>query len=354
MIFRTLLIILTLTSSLFAQAKVGTTGAQFLEIMSSVRSLGMGEVAAPLIDRQSHFTNPATLSLTGDYSLSFTVRPIPSDLGYAGSGMNYQYLGLASHVATLGDRWDLHLGLHSIRLASGSMIERTYQQGTYEGTGQRFKATANAYALTASIASGSHVKYGFGGTLRYVEENFHDFSSDGVAYDLGAIVRVPFYPAGHSTETRHTLTSLTAGVSLKNLGPDLTFIDKDYPLPSAVVFGLSLELQFPNISLLAAVQEQMTTAFEEREVGIGIETGLYDMVWLRLGRSPNGDFDDLSTFGTSISVRGLLTQIAVLPTQSFGDGLFSRLDLIATYASSIEDREVLGSGADYYQLELVF
>ncbi len=354
MIIRYLLILLALSSSLFAQAKVGTTGAQFLEVMSSVRALGMGEVAAPMIDRQSHFTNPATLGLTGDYTLSFTLRPVPSELGYAGSGMDYQYLGLTSHVATLGDRWDLHLGLHSIRLASGNLIERTYQQGTFEGTGRVYEATANAYAITASIASGTHLQYGVGGTLRYIEENYHDFSSTGVAYDLGAIVKVPFWSVVQSTPSTRPLTSLTAGVSVKNHGPDLTFIDKKYPLPSALIFGLALEVEFPNISFVAAVQDQMTTAFEEREVGIGIESGLYDLLWLRFGRSPNGDFDDLSTYGASLSVRGLLTRIAVLPTHSSPNGLFSRLDLIATYASSIEDREVLNSGSDYYQLELVF
>ncbi|MBK7140640.1 MAG: hypothetical protein IPH75_01010 [bacterium] len=353
MFFRILLTSLILSSSLFAQAKVGTTGAQFLEMMPSVRSLGMGEVAAPLIDRQSHYTNPATLGLSGDYALSFTFRPIPSELSNSGSGVDYQSLGLASHVASLKNGWNLHLGLQAIRLSSGTLIERTYQQGTYEGTGREFEATSNAYAVTAALSSGSHIAYGFGGTFRYVEEDFNDFTADGIAYDLGAIVRIPLKTASVATPKPRPLTSLTAGISLKNMGADIEFIDNSYPLPSSLVFGLALEMNLSRISLVAAMQEQMTTELTEGEVGLGLECGLYDFLWLRLGRTPNGDFDNLATLGSSLSVRGLLTQTVSAVAESSSKGLFSRLDLIASYATSIEDRDVLNSGIDYWQIEIV-
>jgi hypothetical protein len=354
MFIRTFLVSLFLTSTILAQAKVGTTGAQFLELTPSVRSLGMGEVGAALSDHQSAYSNPATLGLSGDYTLSFSFRPLQTDLGYSGSDVNYQYLNLSSKVATFSNGWSMHAGLLWGHLGNGSMIEWTYQEGTYEGTGREFTATDNTYGVTVALSKSSPLSFGFGGTVRYVEENSNDYSADGVAFDLGGVVRIPLSETVENNGNSNPRTSLTAGASLKNWGPDLKLVDKEYPLPSAFRFGLALETHLSDFSFTVAVEEKTSTKLKEGEASIGLESGLRDAIWLRIGSAGNSYQDNLTTFGASVSVRGFLTRIISPSGQaSSGQGRFHRLDLIASYASSVEDDQAFGSGVDYFQLELV-
>lgn len=292
MFIRTLLVSLFLASTIFAQAKVGTTGAQFLESTPSVRSLGMGEVGAALVDRQSSYSNPATLGLSGDYTLSFSFRPIMSDLGFSGSGVHYQFLNLSSKLTTLSSGWSIHGGAHLAHLSTGKMIERTYQQGTYEGTGREFTATDNAYGVTVALANASPLSFSFGGTIRYVEENFHDYSSRGLAMDFGGVVRIPLGATVENNANSSPRTSLTAGMSLKNWGPDLKIIDKTYPLPSSFHFGLALETNLSDFSFTAAVEEKTSTKLKEGETSIGLESGLRDALWLRVGSVGNSYEDN--------------------------------------------------------------
>ncbi len=354
MFIRTFLVSVFLTSTIFAQAKVGTTGAQFLELMPSVRSLGMGEVGAPLVDRQSSYSNPATLGLSGDYTLSFSFRPLLTDLGYSGSDINYQYLNLSSRVATFSNGWSMHAGLLWGHLGTGTMTEHTYQQGTYEGTGREFTATDNTYGVTMALSKSSPLSFSFGGTVRYVEENFHDYSANGVAFDLGGIVRIPLGAAVVDNANSGPRTSLTAGASLQNWGPDIKFVDKEYPLPSSLRFGIALETHLSDLTIIAAIEEKTSTKLKEGEASVGLESGFRDAIWLRVGVAGDSYREDLTTYGLSLSARGLMTRVfASRPPSPEGTGLFRRVDLIGTYASSFEREELLDSGADYFQLELV-
>lgn len=352
MIFRVLLITLILASSLFAQAKVGTTGDSFLELVPSVRSLGMGGVGAALIDRQSHYSNPATLGLTGGYLISFAFRPVETEFGDL---TRHQSLDLSSQVARFGAGWKLSAALQQVGLTTGPFIERTYQQGSYEGTGRTFNATANTYSMTVAVARESRLSYGVGGSLQYIEEDLHDFTIDGYSYDLGAVVSFPVKFDKTLGQPSVPTISLTAGITAKRFGPDMRFVDKNLPLPSALLFALAMETRTADMSLVLSVEEETSQKLANGEASIGLEIGFRDAAWLRAGLAGNRDGDDLTTFGAALSIRNVITKVIAQTDQSHPrQGMFQKVDLIGSYASSSIEGGMVASGADYWQIEIVF
>ena len=80
--------VLLLPSSGFGQAKVGTAGAQFLEIGVSARAMGMGEAFLGVADDASVlYYNPAGLSLLTQKEAMFTHIDYPAEINYEFAGL---------------------------------------------------------------------------------------------------------------------------------------------------------------------------------------------------------------------------------------------------------------------------
>jgi hypothetical protein len=355
MLRRTLLLSILLISTSFSQAKVGTTGAQFLDFTTSVRSSGMGGVGVALIDRQAFAYNPASLGLSdmrfGSISLLFP----PFDLGPEGSGLNYNVINASSRILKEPEGWNLTIAAQRIYLGSGSMMERTYEQGTYEGTGQFFTASDHAYSLTVATAHTGKVGIGFGGTVRGIAEHFYDYSATGFAIDLGGIVSIPLVSPTHPTTRPAPIMRLTSGVALRNFGPDMKFIEKKYPLPKNFLIGTALDLRTANWSMIASVEMETTTKLKRTDEQFGLEIGYRDATWGRIGRTGDSDMSArLTTFGASLSMRGIVDRVISPSDQSSSKtGFFRRVDLIVSYASSFTVNYSGLDGDDYIQIELL-
>ena len=82
-----LLAILLLPSLVFSQAKVGTTGVNFLELGVSARAMGMGEAfTAGVDDASSVYYNPAGLVYVYGREVMLTHIDMPA-------GINYEFVG---------------------------------------------------------------------------------------------------------------------------------------------------------------------------------------------------------------------------------------------------------------------
>lgn len=212
-----LLLSFTIPSKLFAQAKVGTTGAQFLELGISARAMGMAEAYTAVADDISAiYYNPAGLTALYGREMMFTLVQMPADVtfGFVGIGIPLESVGGV-------------LGIGVSALSSGDIIERTYEQGTFEGTGRTFKWND----LSVSLSYGRYLtdRFSVGFSVKYIGEFVHDYSASGWSADVGTSYDTGF-------------RGFKIGMVITNFGPDMKFIDKTYPLPINFKFGASINL----------------------------------------------------------------------------------------------------------------
>jgi len=195
-------IALMLPSMAAAQAKVGTTGAQFLELGVSARAMGMAEAfSAVANDISAVYYNPAGLTALLGKEVMTTYISLPADV-------NYGFIGMGVPLEAVGGV--VGIGLYG--LSSGKMIERTYQQGTYEGTGREF----SAQDMAISLGYGRYLtdRFSIGLNVKYVGEYFHDYTANGWSADVGT---------NYDTGFR----GFKIAMVITNFGPDLKFIDND-------------------------------------------------------------------------------------------------------------------------------
>jgi hypothetical protein len=204
LVFPTMFIILiaALTHPAPALEKVGTTSIQVLKIPVGVRGVGMGNAqVASCRDASSIFWNPAGLVYVERCEAVAAQINMPADI-------QLNTFAFAHNFGTKGA-----VALHIINLYTGDMKVRTFERP--EGTGEYF----NAYDF---IVGGSYARrltdrFSLGGNLRYLRSGLENSTFNGLAVDLGT-----FYQTA--------LRSLVLGMSIQNLGPNVTYSGnyKDY------------------------------------------------------------------------------------------------------------------------------
>ncbi|MCL4306456.1 PorV/PorQ family protein [bacterium] len=268
-----LLACLLAPSLVWAQAKVGTAGVQFLKISPSCRAVGMGEAfVAVANDGSAIWHNPGALARL-DHP-----EGVVSWIDYV-AGLQYGYLGYAQPVAKLKGTVAASVSY----LTTDEIKETTPEQP--DGTGRTF--TAGDFSAGISYSQMLTDKFSVGGTLKIVSEMLADESATGWAADVGT-----FYDTGWKSVRIAMLTS--------NFGPDMKFVEEEFPLPMNFTFGASMyvynsnDRQFWNgsdslgtHSLLAALAWSHPN--DNLEVyNLGFEYGYLNTVFLRAGKKLNG------------------------------------------------------------------
>ncbi|HUV31045.1 MAG TPA: PorV/PorQ family protein [Acidobacteriota bacterium] len=263
---------LWLPGDVAAQAKVGTTGAQFLELGPSARAMGMAEAFSAVVDDISAvYYNPAALTSLLGREVMFTYVDMPADIQYG-------FLGLGFPLESIGGV----LGFGAFGLTSGSMVERTYEQGTMEGTGREF--SWNDFSMAVSYGRYLTDRFSVGVTLRYIGEFVHNYSTSGWSADVGTS-----YDTGYR--------GFKIAMAITNFGPDLQFIEKEYPLPINFRFGSA-------INVVESVEHVVTMSAEGshpsdnlEKYNAGAEYMFKDRFILRAGGRFNYDADGFTAGG---------------------------------------------------------
>lgn len=266
-------LVLMLSPSLIqAQAKVGTTGAQFLELGVSARAMGMAEAfAAVSNDVSAVYYNPAGLvSLYGKEAMATYIR-MPADVNYAFGAIGFPLEAVGGVV-----------GIGVYDLFTDDMIVRTYDRGTFEGTGQTFRY--NAIAMSVGYGRYLTDKFSVGVTVRYIAEESYNESAIGWSADVGTLYDTGF-------------RGFKIGMAITNFGPDLKFIEEEYPLPINFKFGGS-------INVIEALDHQVTLAAEGahpsdnlEKYNAGLEYTFKERFSLRGGGRFNYDVDGFTAGG---------------------------------------------------------
>lgn len=265
-----LAVLLLLPSISFGQAKVGTAGAQFLEIGVSARAIGMGEAFLGVSDDASAlFYNPGALSLLTQKEIAFTHVAYPA-------GIKYDFAGFVLPAPVLRGT----LGAAFYVLTMDDMEITTY--GAPSGTGQKF--AAGDYAMGLSYSAGLTDRFSVGFTAKYIQQDLDVFRARGWAVDLGT-----YYDTG--------FRNFKICMAIANFGPDMKFDTEPYPLPIDFRFGTAIDvIQSSNSRLTAAVQASHPNDNLEK-YNVGLEYWFNDKYSLRAGKKFNYDYYDHSSLG---------------------------------------------------------
>ena len=153
--------------------RYGTTTANFLEIGIGSGPSAMGEAyVAVANDVSSIYWNPAGLSGLTEPSALFMVQPWVADIDmlFAGGAFSIPKVGV--------------FGIGITQLDYGEMDVTTLEY--QDGTGEKFRATDMATALTFSRKIVSW--FSFGSSLKYIRSNIWHSSASAFAVDLGVLV----------------------------------------------------------------------------------------------------------------------------------------------------------------------
>jgi predicted porin len=245
-----------------AQVKSGTAGAQFLKIGVSARGMALADAMLPMADDASAlYYNPAGLTLLDGWQASFSHHAMWVDI-------NQEWIGVAKGNPEDGSAW----GVSVTYLNSGMMEETTPLRPL--GTGREFDY--QDFALGFSYARRLTNKFSAGITMKYLQESTMEIDATGWAADVGT-----YYDTGWR--------SLRMAMIISNFGPDMSFIEEEYPIPIMFRFGMAMDLYGVKTDdhFLAGTFEFGHPSDNVEFINVGLEYAFRDRFFLRMGKKMN-------------------------------------------------------------------
>lgn len=266
----TLLALVLAADEARSQAKVGTTGVNFLEIGVSARAMGMAEAFVAVVDDISAvYYNPA--GLTSLYSREVGFTYIDHVVG-----VQYAFGAIGLPLESIGGV----LGIGVYALTSGSMDETTYSYP--RGTGRTFAHND----LAVSIGYGRYLtdRFSIGFTVRYIREEIQNYAASGWSADVGTLYDTGF-------------RGFRIGMAITNFGPDMTLISNPFPLPINFRFGGAINLVESVDHLVTFSAEGSHPSDNLEKYNSGVEYVFKDRFSLRGGGRFNYDVDGFTAGG---------------------------------------------------------
>ncbi len=271
------LVALALPAAANAQlfAKVGTFGAQFLQIGTSARATGMGSAFTAMADDASSvFWNPAGLvEVRGSEFMAAQVE-WPADINLSSAVLAFNPRILPGTFA---------LSVRSLWL--DPMPVRTAYLP--EGNGQTFDAGMVGFGFSYSRFWTDKFSAGF--TMNYLHLGLAEEAVNTASFDFGILYRIG-------------VRDLRLGMVIQNLGGKITYDELPAKMPTVFKVGACFNLaKTTNHTLLASGEFQHPSDNTER-ANVGVEYKLKELLFLRGGYYIGYDTDEYSGgFGVIIN-----------------------------------------------------
>jgi hypothetical protein len=258
----------------------GTVSGQFLKLPLSARAVGMGGAQVAVARGVSSIGfNPAGIMAVSNYGFAASYTSWFANI-------QYSYLGVVKNLGGLGN-----LGVSVIMLSTDDMVETTPSYP--EGTGRYFRASDYAF----SVAYGRQVTEQFmvGVNGKVIQSYLYntDVGNATFAFDIGTLYDIPVLRS-------------RIGVSLTNIGRDLKYINEPYSLPTALRFGILVDMmKGENNSLVSTLQITRLNDADE-QYNVGAEYVFNEMFALRGGYKFAYDQEDVTGgFGMKLNMLGV-------------------------------------------------
>jgi long-subunit fatty acid transport protein len=270
-----LVIVLMLPSLAFSQAKVGTTGLNFLELGVSARAMGMAEAfTAGVTDASAVYYNPAGLPYVYGREVMFTHISMPA-------GINYEFASAVFPVESFSGV--IGIGVYSLNTGDILYTDYSYPYGV-DNFGNKQYFSAGDIAVSLSYGRFLTDKFSLGFTAKYIREDLELESASGWAADVGTC-----YNSGYR--------NFKIAMAITNFGPDFKYDISDaqpFPLPMNFKFGASIDFVSTESHLVIVAAEGSHPADNLEKYNFGLEYWFRDRFSLRIGERFNYDSDGLT------------------------------------------------------------
>jgi hypothetical protein len=331
-------VLLLLAGSVSGQAKVGTTGANFLTIETSVPAIGMGQLGLISPQDCNFATNPALLPFshhsrflaggnpwTNEYVALMKLRT-----GYA--SFAFPLATAHSNDGACDTAWRVAGAYRYVGSSLDPIYETTYGGGD---SGATFEPRLSIHQIAVGLAHTGVIDFGFGGSVKFGSESFSDHKISSTSFDLGVYGRILIVGGrAGSDEPGETRVRGLVGAAVTNFGPKIKILDRKYDQPRMYRFGLGGEAHIANCRLLLGLQQDHTKFDIVDGTHLGGEVEWHRAIMVRAGQSWFATSSiDVSSIGGSVSLRGLLALVSN-GRNSFG------FDLVAHYSHMMSDSPI--------------
>jgi hypothetical protein len=266
--------------------KVGTFDGQWLKIAVGARAAAMGGAFVGMADDATAvYWNAAGIArIDPDKSeLSLNHANWPAEL-------SFDQIAYVFHMRRIPGAF----AVHARSLSMQPMVETTaYQPDPLIGTGRTFDAGMLSLGLT--YARSFTDKFSAGVTGNLISEGLAEFTQQTIAFDVGTL-----YDVG-------TL-GMRIGMSISNIGSQITFIDRAARLPAIFRVGASaVMMQRADQKLVGSIEFAHPPDNSER-LNLGGEYSFRKYLFLRGGYNFNHDSEGIAGgvgFHIPVSVAGM-------------------------------------------------
>ena len=279
---------------LSAFEKVGTTSFQFLKVYPGARASAMsGAYCSIANNSEAVFWNPAGLASINGFNASADYVNWFMDIKHYSFSAAYNLgdfgtVGLFGMSADVGEIEETRVDMIGI----GGLRDGMFNPGI---TGRVF--SPSSIVLGLSYATRLTDRFSFGVNAKYVSEDLVYANAKAIVFDAGFLFDTKF-------------RSIVIGASIRQFGPEVKFVDKNYPLPQTFNIGVSANLFAPTESLFSSVGDDHTLLFSydmiqprdyDQMHSVGMEYSFKKLIFLRGGYTFTGDQEGLSA-GVGINI----------------------------------------------------
>jgi len=258
----------------------GTVTGQFLKLSTSARAVAMGGAQVAVADGVNSMAyNPAGILSVGNYGFGATYTQLYADI-------QHSYIGAVKNIPGLGA-----VGLSVVILTTDDMLVTT--PAFPEGTGEKFKASD--YAVGLSFARQVTDQFRVGVNAKLIQSYLYnsEVGTSSFAFDIGTLYDIPVLRSH-------------VGVSLTNLGKDLTFVNETYSLPTALRFGVLVDVLKDEMNQLVTTLQIARVNDADEQYNLGGEYVFNGMFALRAGWKFAYDQEDVTAgFGVNLNSLGV-------------------------------------------------